>query len=144
MPQALAAAGFQRFAAMIQAAGLAGALEAEGPFTCFAPADEAFDALPEERRKFFEENPKDESVIRWIQYHFVADEALDHAALGGIRGAVTMDGRFITVWVTPEAVRMDKVSPIVRPDLKASNGVIHGISQPLNPKEPTEEPAAKG
>ncbi len=140
MPQALAAAGFKKFAASIEASGLVETLEAEGPFTCFAPSDEAISASPEELRNLLEKNPKDKSVIRWIHYHFVTGMALDRDQLMKVPGAHTLGSQYLRIWVTPGKIAINRNAPITRFDIRAANGIIHEIQGVLEP-DPEERPA---
>ena len=144
MPQALAAAGFKRFSALIEAAGLTKSLESEGPFTCFAPTDAAFEGMSAAKKQFFQENPKDETVIRWIQYHFIEGLAMDRGTLvAKVSGAHTMDKRYLRVWVTPGQISINKTSPLVITDIKAANGIIHGVSVQFEPPDTEQEMPAK-
>ncbi len=140
MPQALAAAGFKKFAASIEASGLVETLEAEGPFTCFAPSDEAIAAMPEDWRILIEQNPKDKSVIRWIQCHFVTGMALNRDQLMKVPGAHTLGNQYLRIWVTPGKISINRAAPISRFDILSANGIIHQIQGALEP-DPDERPA---
>lgn len=129
--EALHHAGFTRFAALLNASGLAKTLADSGPHTCFAPTDPAFDQLPEHARQRISKDPSDPSVVSWLRYHFAQGEQLDSQALGLERGLWTLDGRMLTIWVTPGNIRIDKHAEIVRPDIRAADGIIHGIGAPL-------------
>jgi uncharacterized surface protein with fasciclin (FAS1) repeats len=136
MPQALAAAGFTSFSALIEAAGLTQSLEAAGPFTCFAPTDACFAKIPAAKQKLFTEDPKNESVVRWIRYHFVEGLAMDREMLvNQVSGAHTMDKGYVRIWVTPGQISINKTSPLVITDIPAANGIIHGVSVPLEPPD---------
>jgi uncharacterized surface protein with fasciclin (FAS1) repeats len=137
LPEALESAGFTRFASLLSHAGLTEALQGEQPFTCFAPTNEALEKLPAEFTGFIEKNPEHPLLVAWLKYHFFPDEVLDRDALGLLRGSVAWDGRFLTIWVTQGKILMDKSAEITRPDIRAANGIIHGISGILAPNEKT-------
>jgi uncharacterized surface protein with fasciclin (FAS1) repeats len=146
MPQALAAAGFKKFAASIEASGLVETLEAEGPFTCFAPSDEAIAAMPEDWLNLIEKNPKDKSVIRWIQYHFVTGMALDRDQLMKVPGAHTLGKQYLRIWVTPGKIAINRTAPISRFDIRTANGIIHQIEGALEPdldERPAPAPSSR-
>lgn len=135
MPAALAAAGFVKFAAAVQAAGLSATLEEEGPFTCFAPTDKAFDAMPEETKKLLKENPAGEEAQAWIKYHFVKGVALKQQDLQRIPGANGLADKYLRVWVTPGKISINRVCEITRFDLIALNGIIHEVDRSLDAED---------
>gem|GEM_PF-2499470 len=137
---ALHHAGFTRFVALLNASGLTKTLAEGGPHTCFVPTDPSFDQLPEHARQRISKDPSDPSVVAWLKYHFAQGEQLDTQALGLERGLLTLDGRMLTIWVTPGKIRIDKHAEIVRPDIRAADGIIHGIGAPL---EFREDPATE-
>lgn len=132
MPAALAAAGFTKFAAAIEAAGLTEALEDDGPFTCFAPSDKAFDAMPDETRKMLKETPAGEESQAWIKYHFVKGVALKRDDLQRVPGADGFADKYLRVWVTPGKITINRVCEVTRFDIKAGNGLIHEVSRVLD------------
>lgn len=132
MPQALAAAGFTKFAAAIEAAGLTKALEDDGPFTCFAPSDAAFDAMPDDTRKLLKENPASEHAQAWIKYHFVKGVAIKRADLEKIPGANGFAGKYLRVWVSKGKITINRICEITRFDIVAANGVIHEVARVLD------------
>jgi len=132
MPEALAKAGFTKFAGMIEAAGLKEDLEQDGPFTCFAPTDDAIQSMPEEVLKKISEDPKGELTVAWIKYHFVKGVALKHEHLMKIPGANGYADRYLRVWVTPEKIAINRVCELTRFDIEAANGVIHESSRVLD------------
>lgn len=132
IPAALFNAGYVKFAAAVQAAGLTATLEEEGPFTCFAPSDKAFDRMPEKTKKLLEENPMGEDSKAWIKYHFVKDVALTRDDLGKIPGANGFADKYLRVWVTPEKITINRICEVTRFDIKAANGIIHEVSRVLD------------
>ncbi|MGB3298750.1 MAG: fasciclin domain-containing protein [Phormidesmis sp.] len=135
---------FDVFTAAIQAAGLTEELSGEGPFTVFAPTDEAFEALPE---GFVDQLllPENKAVLRQIlTYHVVPGEVpaaeLETGSIATVEGediAVVADDTFTTV----------NSANVIFPDVIASNGIIHVIDSVIVPPEPeadadTSSPAA--
>jgi uncharacterized surface protein with fasciclin (FAS1) repeats len=116
---------------VVKSSGLTTTL-AEGKIhTCFAPTDAIFDQLPAKAQQLIATDPKHPSVLSWLKYHFAQGETLDTQALGLERGLWTLDERLITIWVTPGKIRLDKHAEILRPDIRAANGIIHGIGAAL-------------
>lgn len=132
MPTVLMTSGFGKFAAAIEAAGLTRALEEDGPFTCFAPSDLAFDAMPAETKKMLKENPAGEDAQTWIKYHFIKGVALKRDELEKIPGANGYGDKYLRVWVLPGKITINRVCEVVRFDIKAGNGFIHEVDRVLN------------
>jgi uncharacterized surface protein with fasciclin (FAS1) repeats len=132
MPEALAKAGFTKFAAMIQAAGLTEDLEKDGPFTCFAPSDDAIQSMPDEVLKKINDDPKGEFAVSWIKYHFVKGDALKQEHLMNLPGVISYSDHALVVWVSDEKISINRVCELTRFDIEAANGVIHGCSRVLN------------
>ncbi len=129
---AVADGRFETLVAAVQAAGLVETLQGEGPFTVFAPTDEAFAALPEGTvEALLEDIPALTSILL---YHVVAGDvrAADVVALDA---AVTVQGELVTVTVEGDDVRIND-SLVIIADIVAANGVIHVIDAVLLP--PTE------
>ena len=129
---AVADGRFETLVAAVQAAGLVETLQGEGPFTVFAPTDEAFAALPEGTvAALLEDIPALTSILL---YHVVAGDvrAADVVALDS---AVTVQGESVSITVEGDSVRLND-SLVVIADIVASNGVIHVIDAVLLPPEP--------
>ncbi len=129
---AVAAGQFNTLATALQAAGLVSALEGEGPFTVFAPTDEAFDALPEGT---VEEllKPENRDTLRLIlTYHVVAAKAKASDVLG-MNAADTLSGQRVSIAVRDGTVRLNDRARVVRTDIEATNGVIHVIDSVIMP-----------
>lgn len=137
MHAALSAAGFSKFAAAIEAAGLMEALQGEGPFTCFAPTDEAFDAMPDETKTLLKEQPASESAQAWVKYHFIKGLALNRDDLEKIADVKGYADKELIVWVTSGKIAINRVCEVTRFDIEAENGVIHEVSRAL---DATDEP----
>ena len=128
---AIAADGFETLVTAIETAGLVGALQAEGPFTVFAPTDEAFAAVPEELLAYLLDNP--DKLAEVLLYHVVEGRIWAADAVAAAPTALTtLNGADIDVSVDNGAVFINDAQVIV-PDIGASNGVIHVIDQVLIP-----------
>jgi len=127
---AVAAGSFKTLVAAVKAAGLVDTLKGAGPFTVFAPTDEAFAKLPagtvEELLK--PENKKKLTDI--LTYHVLAGKVM--AADVKTMEAKTAQGSSAMVKVADGKVTIDKAN-VVKTDIEASNGVIHVIDSVIMP-----------
>lgn len=128
---AVANGSFTTLAAALQAAGLVDALKAEGPFTVFAPTDEAFAKLP---AGTIEELLKPENIeqLKSILLYHVVEGKVMAADVAGITSATALSGNDLAVKVDMGNVYINE-SKVVLPDVEASNGVIHVIDTVLLP-----------
>ena len=130
---AVAAGQFKTLAAALEAGGLVDALTGEGPFTVFAPTDEAFAKLPAGTVESLLKPENKEKLKAILLYHVVSGNvtAKQVLKLNG-RTVKTLEGGTIKVntkhGVTVDAARVTKT------DIQASNGVIHVIDTVLMPK----------
>ena len=126
---AIDAGSFTTLAAALEAAGLVGVLQGEGPFTVFAPTDAAFAKLPAGTVEALLADK--EALTRILTYHVVAGEVLSDAVVN-LTSAQTVAG--ITA---PIEVRMGHVyvagAKVTTADIRASNGVIHIIDTVMLP-----------
>ena len=123
---------FSTLVAAVQAAGLAEALSGPGPFTVFAPTNEAFAKLPAGTVESLLLPENKHKLVKILQYHVVSGEVLSTALSDG-QQAETLAGLPITVGVTANGVTINN-SNVVTADLKTSNGVIHVIDTVLLPE----------
>jgi len=135
---AVAAGDFTTLVAAVQAAGLEETLRGEGPFTVFAPTDDAFAALPAGTLDTLLEDPAGD-LTDILTYHVVpgAVPAADVVALDG-EAVTTVNGAAITVGVADDgSVTLTDAAgneaAVVATDVQASNGVIHVIDAVLLP-----------
>jgi hypothetical protein len=138
LPEALVQAGCSIMAKVIDTAGLREKLQQAGPFTCFAPTDEAFGALPEADLKKFLDPSRREELARWAGYLIVAEDVTEQDLLRS-RRIPTLSGDFLTVWVSKGQIKLDRKATLVRKELPASNGVIHTLDSLLDPPSPEEK-----
>jgi uncharacterized surface protein with fasciclin (FAS1) repeats len=127
---------FSTLVAAIEAADLVETLNGEGPFTVFAPTNEAFDALPEGvlDALLLEENQ--DTLVSILTYHVVPGEVFSTDITDG--DVATVEGQTITL-STADGVTVNGAN-VVTADVEASNGVIHVIDAVLLP--PGVDPAA--
>jgi transforming growth factor-beta-induced protein len=132
---ALSDENFSTLVTALQAAGLVEALQGEGPFTVFAPTNEAFEALPEGALDALIADP--EALTDVLLYHVAEGEAMaaDVLELDGQK-VETLLGQYLDITIDGDAVLVDNAQVIV-PDVKASNGVIHVVDTVLLPENRT-------
>ena len=117
--------------AAVQAADLAEALSGKGPFTVFAPTEEAFAALPEGQLEMLLQ-PKNKHVLQAIlKYHVVSGE-LDAKHVIKTPFATTLNGQRIDIKVDDSGVKIDGAR-VLKTDIKCSNGVVHLIDRVILP-----------
>ncbi|MFN2203084.1 MAG: fasciclin domain-containing protein [Caldilineaceae bacterium] len=139
---AVAAGSFQTLVAAVQAAGLVDTLKGEGPFTVFAPTDEAFAALPEGTVESLLEDPEG-ALTDILLYHVVAGKVMAADAMG-LDGQMveTVGGNSFSVTLDGDSLMIDEAK-VVQPDIEASNGVIHVIDKVLIPPTGDETASAE-
>jgi uncharacterized surface protein with fasciclin (FAS1) repeats len=130
---AVAAGQFKTLAAALEAAGLVDALTGDGPFTVFAPTDEAFAKLPAGTVESLLKPENKEKLKSILLYHVVPGSvtAKQVMQLKG-RTVKTLEGSSIKV-TTVHGVTIDNAR-VTKTDIHASNGVIHVIDTVLMPK----------
>lgn len=124
------AGGFDTLVAAVQAAGLVETLSGEGPFTVFAPTDEAFAALPEGTLDALLADP--EALADILTYHVVSGKVLA-ADVVGLTSATTVQGSDIAISVVDGSVLLNDSATVTATDVEASNGVIHVIDAVILP-----------
>jgi uncharacterized surface protein with fasciclin (FAS1) repeats len=129
---AAGAGAFETFVAAVQAAGLEETLRGEGPFTVFAPTDEAFAALPEGAVASLLEEENRDQLVAILTYHVVPGAILSSDIAGQQLEVETVNGASLSV-DAGERVRVDDAW-VIQADVEASNGVIHVINQVVLPE----------
>ena len=126
---AMAASNFTTFATAVQTAGLIDALAAKGPFTVFAPTDEAFKKLPSGA---YDALLKDAAKLKAVlSYHVVAGYFMAKDVKSG--EVMTLQGSTLTAAVSFSEVRVNGAR-VTQADIIATNGVVHGIDAVILPK----------
>jgi uncharacterized surface protein with fasciclin (FAS1) repeats len=127
---AVAAGQFKTLAAALQAAGLVDTLKGAGPFTVFAPTDEAFAKLPAGTvDALLKDIPKLKGILT---YHVVAGKVMAVDVVK-MESAKTVNGQSVKIMVKGGKVMVDNAS-VVKTDIVCSNGVIHVIDAVILPK----------
>jgi uncharacterized surface protein with fasciclin (FAS1) repeats len=125
------AGSFNTLVAAVKAAGLVETLQGEGPFTVFAPTDEAFAKLPKGTVEDLLKPENKEKLVSILTYHVVPGKV--RAADVQTMKAKTVNGKELDVKVKSGAVTVDGAK-VVKTDVAASNGVIHVIDTVILPK----------
>ncbi len=125
------AGAFKTLLAAVKAAGLADTLSGKGPFTVFAPTDEAFAKLPKGTVESLLKPENKQKLVDILKYHVVSGRVYSEDALKA-KGAKTLEGSPVTISVR-DSVAMINQSKLLSTDLDASNGVIHVIDAVLMP-----------
>lgn len=125
---AVGAGQFTTLVAALEAADLVGALQADGPFTVFAPTDAAFAKLPEGTVEALLKDKEKLAAI--LTYHVVSGKVMA-SDVAGLTSAPTLQGQSIAI-DTSNGVRINE-SNVVTADIVASNGVVHVIDTVLIP-----------
>ncbi len=130
---AVAAGSFKTLAAALKAAGLIDTLKGPGPFTVFAPTDEAFAKLPAGTVEMLLKPENKEKLTRILTYHVVAGKVMA-ADAAKLTSAKAVSGDTLTIAAQGGSVMIDKAK-VVKADIAASNGVIHVLDTVILPKE---------
>ena len=129
---AVAAGQFQTLVAAVQAADLVPTLKSDGPFTVFAPTDEAFAKLPAGTVESLLEPANKDQLVAVLTYHVVPGKLMS-GDIAGRRGRVkTVQGSELSFDAT-SGVSVDNAK-VIAADIEASNGVIHVIDTVVLPK----------
>ncbi len=132
---AVAAGSFKTLAAALGAAGLADTLKGDGPFTVFAPTDEAFAKLPAGTVESLLKPENKAKLVDILTYHVVAGEVDSKAAMK-LSTATALNKKAIKLEVKDGSLHLNE-SKVTKADISCSNGVIHVIDAVLLP--PTEK-----
>jgi uncharacterized surface protein with fasciclin (FAS1) repeats len=124
-------AGFDTLVAAVEAADLEATLQGPGPFTVFAPTDEAFAGLPEGTLESLLLPENKALLTSVLTYHVVAGEVTAEDVVG-LTSATTVQGEALTITVEGGVVFINGVE-VTQTDIEASNGIIHIIGGVLLP-----------
>jgi uncharacterized surface protein with fasciclin (FAS1) repeats len=123
---------FNTLVAAVKAAGLVETLKGEGPFTVFAPNDDAFAKLPEGTVESLLMPENKDKLISILTYHVVPGKVMA-ADVVKLENAATVQGQNVMIKVNDVTVMVDNAT-VLATDVKASNGVIHVIDTVIMPK----------
>jgi uncharacterized surface protein with fasciclin (FAS1) repeats len=131
---AVGAGSFKTLVAAVQAAELVDTLKGEGPFTVFAPTDDAFAKLPEGTIDELLKPENKEKLQAILTYHVVAGKVMA-ADVVKLESAKAVQGSDIMIAIKDEKVMLNDSSTVVKTDIECSNGVIHVIDTVILPPE---------
>ncbi len=129
---AVSAGSFKTLAAALTAADLVDTLKGDGPFTVFAPTDEAFAKLPEGTVADLLKPENKEELAGILTYHVVSGKVMA-ADVVKLKEAKTVQGSMVKIKVKGEMVMVNKAK-VVKTDILCGNGVIHVIDAVMLPK----------
>jgi uncharacterized surface protein with fasciclin (FAS1) repeats len=127
---AVAAGTFNTLAAALTAAGLVETLKGKGPFTVFAPTDDAFAALPAGTVEDLLKPENKDKLTAILTYHVVVGKVMSTDLTNGMKAA-TVNGAEVTIMT--EGGVMVNDAKVTTADIEASNGVIHVIDKVILP-----------
>lgn len=127
---AVADGRFKTLVAAVKAAKLDGALSGPGPFTVFAPTDDAFKKLPAGTVESLLKDPEGK-LKQILLYHVVSGKNMA-ADVAKMKSLKTLQGGNLTITASKEGVFVNKAKVII-PDIKPDNGVCHAIDSVLMP-----------
>ena len=131
---AVADGRFTTLVAAVTAASLVETLSGEGPFTVFAPTDDAFAALPAGTVESLVKPENKQQLTDILLYHVVSSKVMA-ADVVGLTSAPTVLGKNITISVKDGKVFLNDTVQVIITDIEASNGVIHVIDAVLLPPQ---------
>ena len=130
---AVSAGQFNTLVAAVQAAGLVDTLKGDGPFTVFAPTDDAFAKLPAGTVDTLLKPENKDQLVSVLTYHVVPGKVMSGDVVGKRTSAATVQGGEVVIDGV-SGVFVNGSSKVVAPDVEAINGVIHVIDEVLLPK----------
>jgi uncharacterized surface protein with fasciclin (FAS1) repeats len=129
---AIGAGSFTTLTTALEAAGLVDTLQGEGPFTVFAPTDEAFGKLPAGTVENLLKPENLEQLRAILTYHVISG-AVEAEQVVGLSEATTVNGQKVRISIDGATVRLNDAN-VVATDILASNGVIHVIDTVILPQ----------
>lgn len=128
---AVSAGDFNTLAAALKAAGLVETLKGDGPFTVFAPTDEAFAKLPAGTVENLLKPENKDQLTAILTYHVVPGKVTS-TQVATLSSATTVNGAAVDIMVENGMVKIDNAT-VAKADIMASNGVIHVIDAVILP-----------
>lgn len=117
--------------AAVKAGGLVDVLKGDGPFTVFAPTDEAFAALPKGTLEMLLKPENKDKLVKILTYHVVSGKVMSTDLSNGQKAA-TVQGEKVAVSIGGGNVKINDAK-VVAADVKAKNGVVHVIDKVILP-----------
>ena len=129
---AVAAGSFKTLAAALGAANLVETMKGAGPFTVFAPTDEAFAKLPKGTVEDLLKPENKDKLVAILTYHVVSGKVMSKTAVT-LDKATALNKQVIALAVVDKALTLNKSAKVVTADIECSNGVIHVIDTVILP-----------
>ncbi|MGD1973238.1 MAG: fasciclin domain-containing protein [Desulfobacterales bacterium] len=129
---AVSAGSFKTLVAAVTAADLAETLKGEGPFTVFAPTDDAFAKLPAGTVEDLLKPENKDKLTSILTYHVVSGKVMAKDVMT-LKEAKTVQGGMVNISMEADTVMIDNAK-VVKADIECSNGVIHVIDTVIMPK----------
>lgn len=129
---AVAAGTFKTLVAAVTAADLGATLKGEGPFTVFAPTDEAFEKLPDGTVEMLLKPENKDKLVDILTYHVVSGNVPSKTAVT-LDKATAVNKKDIALKVEGETLMLNGKAKVVTADIECSNGVIHVIDTVIMP-----------
>ena len=133
---AVAAGDFKTLATALKAADLIETLKGKGPFTVFAPTDDAFAKLPEGTLEDLLKPENKDKLVGILKYHVVPGAVMAKDVVN-LKKAKTAQGQNLRIKVADGKVQVNRAN-VVKTDVKSSNGVIHVIDKVILPPKKKE------
>ncbi len=124
---------FKTLAAALQAAGLVDTLKGQGPYTVFAPTDDAFKKLPAGTVENLLKPENKAQLQKILTYHVVAGNVKSGDLKGKTTSAQTVEGTAVQIDASGNSVKVNDAT-VTQADISTSNGVIHVIDSVIMPK----------
>jgi transforming growth factor-beta-induced protein len=124
---------FKTFGAALETGGLVETLKGKGPFTVFAPTDEAFAKLPKGTVESLLRPENKDKLIAILKYHVISGTVMA-ADIAKLKTAKTSNGASLTIRTQGDSVMLDN-GKVTKANIACTNGVIHAIDTVLTPKE---------
>jgi uncharacterized surface protein with fasciclin (FAS1) repeats len=119
--------------AAVKAGGLVDALKGEGPFTVFAPTNEAFEKLPKGTLESLLKPENKDKLVAILKYHVVPGKVMAKDVVK-LDSAETLQGGKVAIEVKGDTVMIDNAK-VIKADIICKNGVVHVIDSVILPKE---------
>jgi uncharacterized surface protein with fasciclin (FAS1) repeats len=130
---AMSNGSFKTLVTAVQAAGLVDTLKGPGPFTVFAPTDDAFAKLPSGTLENLLKPENKKQLVAILTYHVVPGKVMSKDIAGKTTEVKSVEGEAISIVDATNGVKVDNAK-VVKADVEASNGVIHVIDTVIMPK----------
>ena len=128
---------------LIQKAGLVDTLKGPGPFTVFAPTNEAFGMVPKATMDMLSQPENKDKLQALLKYHVIAGQGLSAADFSTMTSPPTAEGKSIAVVKDGGTITLNGKAKVVKKDIICGNGVIHWIDHVLMPTD-APMPAMQG